>query len=144
MKTNKILMRQLNGLAKLDIREIRQKFVELFGFTPGNTTGVTLRKRLAYRLQEIHFGGLSKEDMAKLNAIADGDPLANLCTEGVTPKMKIKGTRLTRNWKGEIYEVTTLGDGTFEYNGKVWKSLSAIARSITGTRWNGKLFFGVK
>ena len=43
-----------------------------------------------------------------------------------------------------MHEVSAVGDGTYEYNGAVYKSLSAVARLITGTRWNGKLFFGVK
>lgn len=57
---------------------------------------------------------------------------------------KLRGTRYQRVWKGKKYEVIVLGDGTFEYDGTVYQSLSAIAREITGTRWNGKLFFGVK
>ena len=57
---------------------------------------------------------------------------------------KLRGTRYQRVWKGQKYEVTVLEDGKFEYAGEVFNSLSAIARNITGTRWNGKLFFGVK
>ena len=75
--------------------------------------------------------------------IADGDPQANL-RYGKNGVSHVCGTRYQRVWKGKKYEVTALGNGKFEYDGTVYQSLSAIAREITGTRWNGKLFFGVK
>lgn len=103
-----------------------------------------LRRRLAYRIQELHFGGLSDNDKEILIRIADGDPMANLQNKAKGMISKLRGTRYQRVWKGKKYEVIVLGDGTFEYDGTVYQSLSAIAREITGTRWNGKLFFGVK
>ncbi len=70
--------------------------------------------------------------------------MANLQNKAKGMISKLRGTRYQRVWKGKKYEVIVLGDGTFEYDGTVYQSLSAIAREITGTRWNGKLFFGVK
>ena len=58
-----------------------------------------------------------------------------------TPKAVSKGTRLRRDWKGKTYEVFVRDDGKFEYDGAVYRSLSAVATEITGTHWNGKKFF---
>ena len=136
--------RQLELLDLMNQAELREKFCELFGFEPGQTNIVNLRRRLAYRIQELHFGGLSDNDKEILIRIADGDPMANLQNKAKGMISKLRGTRYQRVWKGKKYEVIVLGDGTFEYDGTVYQSLSAIAREITGTRWNGKLFFGVK
>ena len=136
--------RQLESLDLMNQAELREKFCDLFGFEPGQTNIVNLRRRLAYRIQELHFGGLSDNDKEILIRIADGDPMANLQNKAKGMISKLRGTRYQRVWKGKKYEVIVLGDGTFEYDGTVYQSLSAIAREITGTRWNGKLFFGVK
>ena len=136
--------RQLELLDLMNQAELREKFCDLFGFEPGQTNIVNLRRRLAYRIQELHFGGLSDNDKEILIRIADGDPMANLQNKAKGMISKLRGTRYQRVWKGKKYEVIVLGDGTFEYDGTVYQSLSAIAREITGTRWNGKLFFGVK
>lgn len=136
--------RQLELLDLMNQAELREKFCELFGFEPGQTNIANLRRRLAYRIQELHFGGLSDNDKEILTRIADGDPMANLQNKAKGMISKLRGTRYQRVWKGKKYEVIVLGDGTFEYDGTVYQSLSAIAREITGTRWNGKLFFGVK
>lgn len=136
--------RQLELLDLMNQAELREKFCDLFGFEPGQTNIANLRRRLAYRIQELHFGGLSDNDKEILTRIADGDPMANLQNKAKGMISKLRGTRYQRVWKGKKYEVIVLGDGTFEYDGTVYQSLSAIAREITGTRWNGKLFFGVK
>ena len=139
-----ILARQLDAIGHQNMLELTGKFEELYGFKPGNTTPRNLRKRIAYRLQEIYLGGLSDKDAETLAAIADKDPLANL-NQGKAPKViNREGTRFKRVWKGVEHEVVALGDGRFEFQNQTYKSLSAIARKITGTRWNGKLFFGVK
>ena len=138
------IKRQIDRIYRMNLAELREKFNELFGFEPGQTNVVNLRHRLAYRIQELHFGGLSDNDKEILTRIADGDPMANLQNKTKGMISKLRGTRYQRVWKGKKYEVIVLGDGTFEYDGTVYQSLSAIAREITGTRWNGKLFFGVK
>ena len=135
--------RQLELLDLMNQAELREKFCDLFGFEPGQTNIANLRRRLAYRIQEIYYGGLSEADRQLLEQIADGDPQANL-RYGKNGVFHVCGTRYQRVWKGKKYEVTALGNGKFEYDGTVYQSLSAIAREITGTRWNGKLFFGVK
>ena len=138
------IKRQIDRIYRMNLAELREKFNELFGFEPGQTNIVNLRRRLAYRIQELHFGGLSDNDKEILIRIADGDPMANLQNKAKNGVSHVCGTRYQRVWKGKKYEVTALGNGKFEYDGTVYQSLSAIAREITGTRWNGKLFFGVK
>ncbi len=143
MNSKDVIQRRMAELQTLGLNALKVKFRDLYGFEPGKTNTQNLRKRLAYRIQEIHLGGLSGEDREKLSAIADGDPLANL-TGGAKTRYTVPGTRFSRLWKKQLYEAVANGDGSFEYNGENYTSLSAIARTITGTRWNGKLFFGVK
>jgi hypothetical protein len=107
----------------------------------------TLRKELmvpilAYRIQEREYGGLSNTAREKLKQIAKG--LRSEKQSGASIRANLKsGTRLIRSWGGEVHEVSVSGSG-YEYRGKQFKSLSEIAREITGTRWSGPLFFGTK
>ena len=144
MTSDEIVKRQIDELDSADVVELKNRFSKLYGFECGATNARNLRSRIAYKLQELAFGGLSDADKAKLNAIADKDPVANLRAEGMKPRIFVKGTRLYRDWKGKTYEVLVHQDGRFEYDGDVYRSLTAIAEKITGTHWNGKKFFGVK
>ena len=139
-----VLKRQIEATQKMKMPALESKFLELYGIENRGATARNLRKRIAYRLQEILYGGLSEADAAKLDALADADPLSRLEPVPARRLTKTQGTRFCRVWKGVTHEAIANGDGTFEYNGKTWKSLSAIAREITGTRWNGRLFFGVR
>jgi hypothetical protein len=98
---------------------------------------------LAYKLQEQAYGGLKPATKRRLRELAKGfnrDP----ASKPDVPNMRIKpGTRLIRQWDGETHQVTVCDQG-FEYGGERYKSLSEIARLITGTRWSGPLFFGLK
>ncbi len=99
---------------------------------------------LAYKMQEKAYGGLRPEVKRRLRELAASftrDPKK----AGVRLKDSIRikpGTRLIRDWKGESHQVT-VGEIGFEYSGEHYKSLSVIARKITGTRWSGPLFFGL-
>lgn len=139
-----ILKRQIDALQTKNMLELKEKFQELNGFDCGNTTVRNLRKRIAYRLQELYNGGISDTDLGILGDIADKDPLANLKVIAAKKITKLRGTKYYRVWKGSKYEVTVAGEDEFVYNGEIFRSLSAVARKITGTRWNGKVFFGVK
>lgn len=97
---------------------------------------------LAYRIQEREYGGLSHRARARLKEIGislrpQKGPLRN------TDSAPDTGTKLIRSWKGGVHEVLATGAG-YVYRGKTYSSLSRIAREITGTRWSGPLFFGVK
>ncbi len=139
-----ILKRQIDALQHKNMLEVREKFQELHGFDCGNTTVRNLRKRIAYRLQELYYGGVGETDLNILGDIADKDPLSNLKAAAARKITKLRGTKYYRVWKGKKYEVTVADGGQFVYEGEIYKSLSAVARKITGTRWNGKVFFGVK
>jgi len=145
MKIDKhaIVRRQVAALDKLGREELQQKFEELYGFERKTCNDQNLRFRIAYRLQELQFGGLSGEAEALLDAMADADPLANL--EQVKPRLytQTRGTRYVREWRGGTYVVTVLGPKKFEYENEIFTSLTAVATKITGTHQSGKNFFGV-
>jgi hypothetical protein len=103
-----------------------------------------LVKRLAYRIQELAYGGLSVRAETKLKGLI-AEEEARLQGKPVPRRgdRPIAGTRLIREWQGVEHAVTVLGEGC-ECQGRPYKSRSAIARAITGTRWNGPLFFGVR
>jgi len=97
---------------------------------------------LAYRIQEREYGGLSHRARTRLKEIGlslrtQKGPIHN------TDSAPDTGSKLIRSWKGEVHEVMARGTG-YVYRGKTYSSLSRIAREITGTRWSGPLFFGVK
>jgi len=139
-----ILKKQIDAMSRKNLQELKEKFQELYGFDCGDTSARNLRKRIAYRLQELYSGGVSDTDLGILDDIADKDPISNLKVVAARKVTKLRGTKYYRVWKGDKYEVTVAGEDQFVYNGEIFKSLSAVARKITGTRWNGKVFFGVK
>ncbi len=146
MKIDKhsIIQRQLSIVEAMDVDALREKFLEIFGFETAQSNLNSLRRRIMYRLQEIQFGGLTPEEEALLEEQADNDPHAMLNSMPKKKYSETTGTRFLREWKGGIHEVIVLGSKKFEYDGEVYKSLTAIASKITGTHWNGRQFFGVK
>jgi Protein of unknown function (DUF2924) len=99
-----------------------------------------LRLGIAYKLQEKKQGGLSRESkrlVRQVIAVARQDNAAATPTRRLTP-----GTRLVRDWHGAGHTVTVLDEG-FEYDGRTWRSLTAIATAITGSHRNGPAFFGL-
>jgi hypothetical protein len=94
---------------------------------------------LAFRIQELSQGGLPAQTRAKLT-----ETIGMLSTSSrQAPRRFRSGTRIVREWKGKVHEVT-ITDGGFEYKGETFKSLSPIACQITGTHWSGPAFFGTK
>jgi hypothetical protein len=124
---------------------LKAKWRELFDTEPPPYNRRFLESRLAYRIQEVAYGGLKPETIARLEAIAEdldgGNP--DRRRRRAAQDRPIAGTRLIREWQGVEHSVTVRDDG-YEYRGRPYKSLSAIARLITGTRWNGWIFFGLK
>ena len=101
--------------------------------------------RLAYRIQELAYGGLAGEAKAELERIAEEDDRQRrggpVQRKKAAPLLRT-GTRLIREWDGQRHEVTAV-EGGFEYKGRRYRSLSAIAKSITGAHWSGPHFFGL-
>ena len=144
MQSETMIRKQIEAVKTKSMPELLEQFHMLFGFECGRTSIRHLRNRIIYRLQEIYYGGVDEVDMAFLIDIANNDPLANLKAVEAKLATKVKGTKLYRVWKGKQYEVTVGSHGKYIYQGEIFRSLSAVARKITGTKWNGKVFFGVK
>ena len=130
------ILREIEQLQRSPTAEIRQRWVTLMGSEPKQLGRNYLIRRLAYRLQELAFGGLSREARAQLSAKPKKQP-ARLRASKLKP-----GTRLVRQWHGRRYEVVVLENG-FSYEGQEYRSLSAVARAITGSYWSGNRFFGL-
>ena len=136
--------RRLAALKGTAASALRQQWRELFGTEPPPYNRRFLESRLAYRIQELAYGGLKPETLARLEALGeqlDGGKVAVRRMRG--DDKPIAGTRLIREYQGVEHVVTVTRDG-FEYQGRPYQSLSAIARHITGTRWNGRVFFGMR
>ena len=103
-----------------------------------------LESRLAYRIQELAYGGLKPETVKRLDALARRVEDTNPKTRRIrTDRKPVAGTRLLREFQGIEHIVTVTVEG-YEYRARPYKSLSAIARAITGVQWNGWVFFGLK
>ncbi len=141
------VLRQLATLETMSLEQLHEKWRDLYGGEPPRYRRRFLLKRLAYRIQELFYGGLSEAAKAHLRQAAQGDPVARVDRRiSGNPQNKadiLPGTRFVRIWKDRRYEVLAHENG-FEYDGRIFRSLSAVSREITGTRWNGRLFFGLK
>jgi hypothetical protein len=139
--TDTVLAR-IAALKAQPITNLKQQWRELFESEPPPYNRSFLEHRLAYRIQELAYGGLKPETIKRLKAIAEdldgGDPARRRRLANDRP---IAGTRLIREYQG-VEHCVTVRDEDFEYQGRPYKSLSAVARAITGTRWNGWTFFG--
>ena len=124
--------------------DLKKQWRDLFASEPPPFNRRYLESRLAYRIQELAYGGLKPETIRRLERLGEeldgGDRKKSRIRADIRP---ITGTRLLRDWQGVEQIVTVTADG-FDWQGRPYKSLSAIARAITGTRWNGWVFFGLK
>jgi Protein of unknown function (DUF2924) len=137
------VLARLASLKTLPISDLKQQWRDLFGKEPAPFNRRHLESRLAYRIQELAYGGLKPDTIRRLEALAEdleSDKQGQYRRASTRP---VIGTQLVREWQGVEHRVTVL-DAGFEYQGRPFKSLSAIARAITGTRWNGWVFFGMK
>src|SRR3954471_13620721 len=137
------VLAQLTALKTAPIEALRRKWRELFEREPPLFNRRYLESRLAYRIQELAYGGLKPETVERLEALADELEGKSGRRRRAVGSRPIAGTRLIREWKG-VDHCVTVRDDDFEYQGRPYRSLSAIARTITNTRWNGLLFFGLK
>lgn len=133
----------LYQLPRARIKELRERWRTTFRAEPPRAFGPDLlRRSIAHRLQEQRYGGLSAVVQRQLNQLIK--ILAKKRSGHIElPKRVKSGSVLVRLWKGKSHRVTVLDDG-FAFEGRVYNSLSEIAREITGTRWNGPRFFGLR
>jgi hypothetical protein len=138
------VLAQLAALKDAPAPVLKAKWRALFDTEPPPYNRRFLENRLAYRIQELAYGGLKKETIERLRVLGKQyDGKSGRRSKGRSPQLPIAGTRLIREWQGIEHCVTVRGND-FEYQGHPYKSLSAIAREITGVRWNGWVFFGLK
>ncbi|HEV2516052.1 MAG TPA: DUF2924 domain-containing protein [Devosia sp.] len=140
---HEVLRSEIAALDQLDLTALRQRWRQLYRTAaPVGFRHDLLIRAIAYKLQEKAFGGLAPSTRRKLLRIAAEAESADGFTTADAPRHLRAGTRLIRDWKGTVHTVEVL-DGGFEWDGQHFTSLSAIAKEITGTSWNGHTFFGV-
>ncbi len=134
---------EIARLPDLGHDELRQRWKLLFGRpAPKSLRRKFMARAVAYQMQVAAYGGLSAATKRRLREIAIA--ISNGDRTGVFRGVQIKpGTQLIRQWQNTTHTVMVLDDG-FALNGRTYKSLSAIAKAITGTNWNGYAFFGIK
>ncbi|MBY0558538.1 DUF2924 domain-containing protein [Hyphomicrobium sp.] len=138
---------ELSRLEALTNFELRGEWRRLQGMQPPKSLSRDLLLRgITYKIQERAFGGLSKSIVRKLSgatsgALLDADPKAP-CVKAIRISVKV-GTRLVREWNGQTHTVLVHADGV-EWCGKRYRSLSVVAREITGAHWSGPRFFGLE
>ena len=137
------LASELIDLPALDRIALIEKWRTLYGTEPpGRVRNNFLMHAIAHRMQEKALGGLKPATRRFLEKAAEDNALRQ--QQQMLPVISMKtGTRLLREWHGVTYEVIIMEDG-MQCNGKRYRSLSEVARAITGTRWSGPLFFGLK
>lgn len=159
---------EIEGLHDLTVAELRERYVTVFGEPTTSRHKDYLRKRIAWRMQANAEGGLSERARRRAEELADEADLRPLAPAARTvtgrlpaaghdhpagggdarqpmhrdPRLPIPGTVLVRKYRGQTITVTVLERG-FEYAGQVYRSLTAVAKAITGSHWNGLLFFGL-
>jgi hypothetical protein len=140
---SKSILAQIGALKSMEAGALKARWRELFETEPPPYNRRFLESRLTYRIQELAYGGLKPETVERLAALAEGIGGKADRRARVAQERPITGTRLLREWRGVEHSVTVRDDG-FEYQGRPFKSLSAIDRLITGSRWNGWIFFGLR
>jgi hypothetical protein len=145
MTTHDPIPARLDALKTTSTSDLKAQWRDIFDTEPPPFNRRYLESRLAYRIQELVYGGLKPETIRRLEELGEeldgGDKKKR--SMRVDRDRPIIGTRLLRDWQG-VEQIVTVTQGGFEWQGRPYKSLSAIARAITGTRWNGWVFFGLK
>ena len=135
---------QIAQLPSLDMAAIKVLWSRLYGGDTPTHNRQFLERRIAYRLQEIEFRKIDRNLMDR-----NDRRIKTIIETGQNKKRDrdhrpVAGTLLTREYKGVIHKVVVTNDGQYDFQGRMYPSLSMIAREITGTRWSGPLFFGLK
>jgi hypothetical protein len=138
------VLAQLAALKSTSIAALKQRWRDIYGKEPPPFSRSYIESRLAYRIQELAYGGLKPETRARLEALGEQLDGGNIVLRRIRADSRpLPGTQLIRDWQGVQHVVTVRADD-FEFEGRPYKSLSAVARHITGTRWNGWTFFGLR
>jgi hypothetical protein len=135
------LSRMLEALPALSPAELRSEWRRLYRSQPPRLSRDLLIRAIAYRMQELRYGGLSKTIKRKLVTLATAPQSEGEMVSEPVQKIS-RGARLVREWNGRTHSVTVQEEG-FTYAGRSYRSLTAIAREITGAHWSGPRFFGL-
>ena len=147
------IAQKIEALKDAPLKELQEAYLAYFPEKKASNKRTYLWRRVVYRLQELEYGELATDAKAKLRILMDTyDPVNNLTIkpQAIRPgivlkrdqRLPIPGTVITKEYKGTRIQVKTLEKG-FEWNGKIYRSLTAIAKEITGAHWNGFLFFNL-
>ena len=157
------MRKEIDELSRMTVGQLRQKYVEVFGEETRSNHKQFLFRRIAWRIQALAEGGLSERARRRALEIANDadlrirapkpkfasdvalDPklsVSRKVASALDPRLPPPGTFLEREYKGRRIIVKILVNG-FEFDGETYRSLSAIAREVTGTKWNGFLFFSL-
>lgn len=139
LKKRQKLLDDLERLEKLETSDLRDMYELYFDDVASSTYRKSqLVDEITYKIQSKLYGGLSKELKKQIKKLVVGT------SQNISPKVSVsEGVQLVRNWNGVKHTVTVV-DGGFEYKGEVYKSLSKVAKVITGSTWSGPVFFGLK
>jgi hypothetical protein len=132
---------KIAALTNLTAQQLRAEWRRLYRSHPPRLSRDLLVRTLAYRMQELAHGGLSKATQRKLIALTNELKTSGSITSDPCPRVR-PGARLVREWRGRTHTVAVTEDG-FEYAGKPYSSLSKIAQTITAAHWSGPRFFGL-
>ncbi len=143
-RTPPSVVAQVASLPTLPMPEIKALWQQLFGSAPTTHNRQFLERRLAYRLQEDAFRkvdpGLLERNRRRIDTLVETGKNQRRDRD----YRPVAGTVLTREYRDVVYRVIATADGAYDFQGRTYPSLSMIAREITGTRWSGPLFFGLK
>ena len=147
------ILAEILAFKEAPLLELQKKYSEVFDGKKASSNNKTyLWQKIAYRIQKLEYGGIPEEAQNKVKELTrEYDPINNkaLRPDVATKyhisrdnRLPIPGTLITKNYKGADIRVKILEKG-FEYNGKIYKTLTAIAKEVTGSHWNGFLFFNL-
>ena len=151
--------RAVECLQGMTVRELREEYARVFDEASRSNNKQHLWRRIAWRLQELDEGGLSERALRRARELANDADLRIRPPKGAwepfngrtqirnaafshDPRLPMPGTILAREYHGQTHQVTVLAGG-FEYEGESYRSLTAVAKAIIGTHWNGYHFFGL-
>jgi hypothetical protein len=153
--------REIRTLRRMTVNKLRDKYLEVFGEETRSRHKVFLIKRIAWRMQANEYGGLSERARRRAEQLANDADLRLRAPRKFAAKVEaaerttvkpfttshdrrlpMPGTVLTREYRGELISVAVLDEG-YEHEGAVYKSLTAVAKAVTGSHWNGYHFFGL-
>ena len=142
MSLGDIQLQNLEGTVLLELRKIWEMYYNRQ--FPATMSRELLCISIGYKVQEVMFGGLNRRTQLQLSA-TKFDSETRYLTKASSPRSAPKsGTKLIREWRGRVHEVLVLDDGQFACGGKTYRSLTKIAKQITGVHQSGPKFFGVK